>query len=189
MVSVTVCRRSSGSSSGLIYRGQPPCRGSPPPSRCRTAVARGCRAGRRDPGRARHSFQPAGWLAGWLCGEVNSCPGSGSLGSRWQREPAPLDCTANHLAGSPSATTTTRRTAPPPPCPSSTPPTWPPPADDFYPSDKASHIPHIAACAYNGLFLSPLALPDWDMCVGLVDASSALCLLSLASHDHCPWEP
>ena len=133
--------------------------------------------------------QPAGWLAGWLCGEVNSCPGSGSLGSRWQREPAPLDCTANHLAGSPSATTTTRRTAPPPPCPSSTPPTWPPPADDFYPSDKASHIPHIAACAYNGLFLSPLALPDWDMCVGLVDASSALCLLSLASHDHCPWEP
>eukprot|EP00887_Chlorella_sp_A99_P005608 scaffold1.g5608.t1 len=36
-------------------------------------------------------------------------------------------------------------------------------ADDFYPTDKASHIPHIAACAYNGLFISPLALPDWDM--------------------------
>lgn len=36
-------------------------------------------------------------------------------------------------------------------------------SDDFYPTDKASHIPHLAACAFNGLFLSPLALPDWDM--------------------------
>lgn len=31
--------------------------------------------------------------------------------------------------------------------------------DDFYPTDRASHIPHLAACAFNGLFLSPLALP------------------------------
>ncbi|KAL4431159.1 hypothetical protein ABPG75_006415 [Micractinium tetrahymenae] len=36
-------------------------------------------------------------------------------------------------------------------------------SDDFYPTDRASHIPHLAACAFNGLFLSPLALPDWDM--------------------------
>ena len=34
-----------------------------------------------------------------------------------------------------------------------------PPADDFYPTDRASHIPHLAACAFNALFLSPLALP------------------------------
>ena len=33
------------------------------------------------------------------------------------------------------------------------------PTDDFYPTDRASHIPHLAACAFNGLFLSPLALP------------------------------
>ncbi|KAI3433391.1 hypothetical protein D9Q98_003207 [Chlorella vulgaris] len=36
-------------------------------------------------------------------------------------------------------------------------------SDDFYPTDRASHIPHLAACAFNGVFLSPLALPDWDM--------------------------
>ena len=36
-------------------------------------------------------------------------------------------------------------------------------SDDFYPSDTASHSPHIAACAYNGMFLSALALPDFDM--------------------------
>lgn len=36
-------------------------------------------------------------------------------------------------------------------------------SDDFYPSDAASHSPHIAACAFNGLFLSALALPDFDM--------------------------
>lgn len=36
-------------------------------------------------------------------------------------------------------------------------------SDDFYPTDAASHLPHIAACAFNGLFLSALALPDWDM--------------------------
>jgi raffinose synthase len=34
-------------------------------------------------------------------------------------------------------------------------------SDDFYPSDYASHAPHLAACAYNGLFLSALAQPDW----------------------------
>lgn len=36
-------------------------------------------------------------------------------------------------------------------------------SDDFYPTDVASHTPHIAACAYNGFFLSALALPDFDM--------------------------
>ena len=39
-------------------------------------------------------------------------------------------------------------------------------SDDFYPTDAASHIPHIAACAFNGLFISPLALPGgWGVCV------------------------
>lgn len=36
-------------------------------------------------------------------------------------------------------------------------------SDDFYPSDNASHYAHIVACAYNGLFLSPLVIPDYDM--------------------------
>lgn len=36
-------------------------------------------------------------------------------------------------------------------------------SDDFYPSDQASHSPHIVACVYNGLFLSPLVVPDFDM--------------------------
>ncbi len=36
-------------------------------------------------------------------------------------------------------------------------------SDDFYPSDTASHYAHIVACAYNGLFLSPLVIPDYDM--------------------------
>lgn len=36
-------------------------------------------------------------------------------------------------------------------------------SDDFYPTDTASHTPHIAACAFNGFFLSALALPDFDM--------------------------
>ena len=34
-------------------------------------------------------------------------------------------------------------------------------SDDFYPTDRASHRPHILACSYNSLFISPLALPDW----------------------------
>jgi hypothetical protein len=36
-------------------------------------------------------------------------------------------------------------------------------SDDFYPTDKASHVPHITACAFNGLFLSALAMTDYDM--------------------------
>lgn len=36
-------------------------------------------------------------------------------------------------------------------------------SDDFFPTDTASHMPHVAACAFNGLFLSALALPDFDM--------------------------
>lgn len=36
-------------------------------------------------------------------------------------------------------------------------------SDDFYPRDPASSTPHIAACAYNSIFLAPLVQPDWDM--------------------------
>lgn len=36
-------------------------------------------------------------------------------------------------------------------------------SDDFYPREPESFRPHIAACAYNSVFLSPLVLPDWDM--------------------------
>ena len=36
-------------------------------------------------------------------------------------------------------------------------------SDDFYPRDAASSHPHLAACAFNGLFLSALVQPDWDM--------------------------
>lgn len=46
-------------------------------------------------------------------------------------------------------------------------------SDDFYPSDKASHLAHIVACAYNGLFLSPLVIPDFDMFQSNHEASEA----------------
>ena len=46
-------------------------------------------------------------------------------------------------------------------------------SDDFYPSDKASHYAHITACAYNGLFLSPLVIPDYDMFQSNHGASNA----------------
>ena len=36
-------------------------------------------------------------------------------------------------------------------------------SDDFYPRDPASSKPHIGACTFIGLFLSPLVQPDWDM--------------------------
>jgi raffinose synthase len=36
-------------------------------------------------------------------------------------------------------------------------------SDDFYPRDPASTTPHVAACAYNSLFMAPLVHPDWDM--------------------------
>lgn len=36
-------------------------------------------------------------------------------------------------------------------------------SDDFYPRDPASSHPHIAACAYNSLFIGALLVPDWDM--------------------------
>ncbi|GLC45302.1 hypothetical protein PLESTB_000307100 [Pleodorina starrii] len=36
-------------------------------------------------------------------------------------------------------------------------------SDDFYPRDPASSHPHIAACAFNSLFLGALLQPDWDM--------------------------
>ncbi|GAX76619.1 hypothetical protein CEUSTIGMA_g4065.t1 [Chlamydomonas eustigma] len=36
-------------------------------------------------------------------------------------------------------------------------------SDDFYPRDPASSLPHLAACAFNGLFMSVLVQPDWDM--------------------------
>lgn len=36
-------------------------------------------------------------------------------------------------------------------------------SDDFYPRDPHSTTPHIAASAFNSIFLAPLVHPDWDM--------------------------
>lgn len=36
-------------------------------------------------------------------------------------------------------------------------------SDDFYPRDPASHTIHIAAVAYNSVFLGEFMQPDWDM--------------------------
>ncbi|KAI5320641.1 hypothetical protein L3X38_040349 [Prunus dulcis] len=36
-------------------------------------------------------------------------------------------------------------------------------SDDFYPHDPVSHTIHIAAVAYNSVFLGEFMLPDWDM--------------------------
>ncbi|KAK4431765.1 putative galactinol--sucrose galactosyltransferase 6 [Sesamum alatum] len=36
-------------------------------------------------------------------------------------------------------------------------------SDDFYPRDPVSHTIHIAAVAYNSVFLGEIMLPDWDM--------------------------
>ncbi|KAL6560903.1 putative galactinol--sucrose galactosyltransferase 6 [Orobanche hederae] len=36
-------------------------------------------------------------------------------------------------------------------------------SDDFYPRDPVSHTIHVAAVAYNSLFLGEVMLPDWDM--------------------------
>ena len=36
-------------------------------------------------------------------------------------------------------------------------------SDDFYPKESASSHPHVAACAFNSVFLSALVQPDWDM--------------------------
>jgi len=36
-------------------------------------------------------------------------------------------------------------------------------SDDFYPRDPASSTPHLAACAFNSLFMGALVQPDWDM--------------------------
>ncbi|KAG8367438.1 hypothetical protein BUALT_Bualt16G0072200 [Buddleja alternifolia] len=36
-------------------------------------------------------------------------------------------------------------------------------SDDFYPRDPTSHTIHIAAVAYNTVFLGEIMLPDWDM--------------------------
>ncbi|KAL8189600.1 hypothetical protein R6Q57_029166 [Mikania cordata] len=36
-------------------------------------------------------------------------------------------------------------------------------SDDFYPRDPVSHTIHIAAVAYNSLFLGEFMQPDWDM--------------------------
>ncbi|GAA0151564.1 hypothetical protein LIER_10262 [Lithospermum erythrorhizon] len=36
-------------------------------------------------------------------------------------------------------------------------------SDDFYPRDPVSHTIHIAAVAYNSIFLGEFMLPDWDM--------------------------
>lgn len=44
-------------------------------------------------------------------------------------------------------------------------------SDDFYPRDRSSITPHIANCAYNALFMSPLVQPDWDMFQTLHEAA------------------
>ncbi|XP_042499314.1 probable galactinol--sucrose galactosyltransferase 6 isoform X2 [Macadamia integrifolia] len=36
-------------------------------------------------------------------------------------------------------------------------------SDDFYPRDPVSHTIHIAAVAYNSVFLGEFMVPDWDM--------------------------
>lgn len=36
-------------------------------------------------------------------------------------------------------------------------------SDDFYPRDPTSHTIHIAAVAYNSVFLGEFMQPDWDM--------------------------
>lgn len=36
-------------------------------------------------------------------------------------------------------------------------------SDDFYPRDPVSHTIHVAAVAYNSVFLGEFMLPDWDM--------------------------
>ncbi|OMO57745.1 Raffinose synthase [Corchorus olitorius] len=36
-------------------------------------------------------------------------------------------------------------------------------SDDFYPRDPVSHTIHIAAVAYNSVFLGEYMVPDWDM--------------------------
>ena len=36
-------------------------------------------------------------------------------------------------------------------------------SDDFYPRDPVSHTVHIAAVAYNSVFLGEFMQPDWDM--------------------------
>ncbi|KAJ4831053.1 putative galactinol--sucrose galactosyltransferase 6 [Turnera subulata] len=36
-------------------------------------------------------------------------------------------------------------------------------SDDFYPRDPVSHTIHIAAVAYNSVFLGEIMQPDWDM--------------------------
>eukprot|EP00262_Sarcandra_glabra_P002840 TRINITY_DN13224_c0_g1_i1.p1 TRINITY_DN13224_c0_g1~~TRINITY_DN13224_c0_g1_i1.p1 ORF type:complete len:782 (-),score=109.65 TRINITY_DN13224_c0_g1_i1:169-2514(-) len=36
-------------------------------------------------------------------------------------------------------------------------------SDDYYPRDPVSHTIHIAAVAYNSVFLGEFMLPDWDM--------------------------
>ncbi|VFQ97481.1 unnamed protein product [Cuscuta campestris] len=36
-------------------------------------------------------------------------------------------------------------------------------SDDFFPRDPISHTIHIAAVAYNGVFLGEFMVPDWDM--------------------------
>lgn len=36
-------------------------------------------------------------------------------------------------------------------------------SDDFFPRDPMSHTIHIAAVAYNSVFLGEIMQPDWDM--------------------------
>ena len=56
-------------------------------------------------------------------------------------------------------------------------------SDDFYPRDPASSTPHISACAFLSLFLSPLVQPDWDMFhrCGPCSMSHSPCAIALPS--------
>ncbi|XP_050228226.1 probable galactinol--sucrose galactosyltransferase 2 [Mercurialis annua] len=44
-------------------------------------------------------------------------------------------------------------------------------SDDYYPKDPATQTLHIAALAYNSIFLGEVVVPDWDMFYSLHDAA------------------
>ncbi|XP_018730644.2 probable galactinol--sucrose galactosyltransferase 2 isoform X2 [Eucalyptus grandis] len=44
-------------------------------------------------------------------------------------------------------------------------------SDDYYPQNPATQTLHIAAVAYNSLFLGEVVVPDWDMFYSLHDAA------------------
>ena len=65
-------------------------------------------------------------------------------------------------------------------------------SDDFYPKDPASSTPHVSACAYLSLFLSPLVQPDWDMfhrCAAPHRVCKSLPPACSACRSHLPARP